>query len=373
MSDFRQVTEQELDILGEAYSIISSVKESSPTLYVAGEIKSGSTIFNLCQEAAAEYEIIEPEEVEKFKIEAVALVIPINDDTIHYLNGSGLMVGIDEEFAYQEKGQKEIKTANMKFGNGAREKFKFSDFIDPVLLEDEMDVVEYLQSKTNGKIEAPKAEKPETTPETSVEIPEEGTEVTEEGKKSSSLKVAEDNFEDIEFEDHSQWLSAVKKLWPQAKHNKKGEPGYVGGYGDENDEEFVIGPDMQADVVAVWVADSDFGWVVKPATSKKSDLENSRIVRILDEYGNMWDDSDTQSTMNLIQQVEEASDEHQFVSYEAGNISKWIIETKDGPEAAFRYISMKSEIDYDTVASEAIVMNKEEMLNFLNESLELTN
>lgn len=307
MSDFREITEKELEVLGESYEILSSVLsiEGGPfTLYVAGEIKSGSPIFKLCEEAAAEYEVMEPEEIEKFKIEKLALVIQVTGDTIYYLASSGLMVGDDEEFAYQAKDSKEIKTANMKFGNGVRERLKFNQLIDPVLLENEDEIAEYLQSKTNGKIEAQEGvskpvTEPAPAPETSVEIPEElaaepapetptETELPEEGKESSL---------------------------------------------------------------------------------KKSDLEKSRIVRILDEYGNMWNDGDKESTMKLIQEVEMANDEHQFVSYAAGEISKWLIETKNGPEAAIRYIAMKSEIDYDTVAEEAAVLSKTELLDFLNEVL----
>lgn len=66
-----------------------------------------------------------------------------------------------------------------------------------------------------------------------------------------------------EFDDYEEWLAAAKSRFPKARHNKKGLPGYVPGYGEEDDEEFVVGPDMQADVVAVWVADDDFGWILR--------------------------------------------------------------------------------------------------------------
>lgn len=66
-----------------------------------------------------------------------------------------------------------------------------------------------------------------------------------------------------EFDDYEEWLAEAKRRFPKARHNKKGLPGYVNGYGEENDEEFVTGPDMQADLVAVWVADDEFGWVAQ--------------------------------------------------------------------------------------------------------------
>ena len=66
---------------------------------------------------------------------------------------------------------------------------------------------------------------------------------------------------EIEFNDYEEWLAAAKAAHPTARHNKQGLPGWVHGYGEANDEEFLNGPDMQADLVAVWCTDDGFGWV----------------------------------------------------------------------------------------------------------------
>lgn len=80
-----------------------------------------------------------------------------------------------------------------------------------------------------------------------------------------------------EFNDYEDWLAAAKAAHPAARHNKQGLPGWVHGYGEANDEEFVTGPDMQADVVAVWVADDGFGWVlVVPTTA--ADMKADELV-----------------------------------------------------------------------------------------------
>ena len=80
-----------------------------------------------------------------------------------------------------------------------------------------------------------------------------------------------------EFNDYEDWLAAAKAAHPAARHNKQGLPGWVHGYGEANDEEFVTGPDMQADVVAVWCADNGFGWVLEaPATA--ADMKSSELV-----------------------------------------------------------------------------------------------
>lgn len=64
-----------------------------------------------------------------------------------------------------------------------------------------------------------------------------------------------------EYDDYDQWLADAKKHWPKARHNKKGNPGWKQGYGEENDEEFLVGPDLQSDVVGVWMANDGFGWL----------------------------------------------------------------------------------------------------------------
>ena len=74
--------------------------------------------------------------------------------------------------------------------------------------------------------------------------------------------------DEVQLTDYEEWLAAAKAAHPAARHNKQGQPGWVHGYGEANDEEFVTGPDMQADVVAVWCADDGFGWVaVTPETA----------------------------------------------------------------------------------------------------------
>ncbi len=80
--------------------------------------------------------------------------------------------------------------------------------------------------------------------------------------------------DEVQLNDYEEWLAAAKAAHPAARHNKQGEPGWVRGYGSPEDEEFVTGPDMQADVVAVWCADVGFGWVaVTPETAARMKAE----------------------------------------------------------------------------------------------------
>ena len=85
--------------------------------------------------------------------------------------------------------------------------------------------------------------------------------------------------------DYEEWLAAAKAAHPAARHNKQGQPGWVHGYGDAADEEFVTGPDMQADVVAVWVADAGFGWVaVVPETAADMKASDGLVYFKVTEY-----------------------------------------------------------------------------------------
>ena len=68
-----------------------------------------------------------------------------------------------------------------------------------------------------------------------------------------------------EYDDYDQWIADAKRHWPKARHNKPGTTGWVQGYGEENDEEFLRGPDLQSDVVAVWNTDDSFGWILRSA------------------------------------------------------------------------------------------------------------
>lgn len=86
---------------------------------------------------------------------------------------------------------------------------------------------------------------------------------------SSVTADSDESYEFDEYDDYDQWLADVKKHWPKARHNKRGLPGYKPGYGEPEDEEFVIGPDMQADVVAVWVAKDGFGWLMRNPQSEE--------------------------------------------------------------------------------------------------------
>lgn len=84
----------------------------------------------------------------------------------------------------------------------------------------------------------------------------------------ATMAAATQDSEFDEYDDYDQWLKDIKEQWPDARHNKKGEPDWQQGYGEENDEEFLIGPDMQADVVGVWVTDDKFGWLMRGDGSK---------------------------------------------------------------------------------------------------------
>ena len=80
--------------------------------------------------------------------------------------------------------------------------------------------------------------------------------------------------DEAEFQDYEAWVAAASAAHPTARHNKRGLPGWMQGYGSPEDEEFVTGPDMQADVVAVWCADAGFGWVaVNPETAARMKAE----------------------------------------------------------------------------------------------------
>lgn len=68
-------------------------------------------------------------------------------------------------------------------------------------------------------------------------------------------------YREKEFSEYEEWVNVAKSSYPHARHNKRGLPGYTQGYGNEDDEEFVVGPDMQADVVAVWNSEDKFGLV----------------------------------------------------------------------------------------------------------------
>lgn len=88
--------------------------------------------------------------------------------------------------------------------------------------------------------------------------------------RATSLKIEASQPEFDEYDDYDQWLQDAKKHWPKAHHNKQGEPGYKPGYGEANDEEFLVGPDMQSDVVGVWVTDDGFGWLMRSDASVES-------------------------------------------------------------------------------------------------------
>lgn len=68
-------------------------------------------------------------------------------------------------------------------------------------------------------------------------------------------------YELVEFDDYDAWLQAARSSFPDARHNKKGKMDWVPGYGEEDDEEFVAGPDLQTDVVAAWCRSASYGWV----------------------------------------------------------------------------------------------------------------
>lgn len=91
--------------------------------------------------------------------------------------------------------------------------------------------------------------------------------------------------DELNFSDYEEWLAAAKAAHPAARHNKQGQPGWVHGYGSAEDEEFVTGPDMQADVVAVWCADDCFGWVaVQPETAASMKASDELVYFEVVEY-----------------------------------------------------------------------------------------
>lgn len=67
----------------------------------------------------------------------------------------------------------------------------------------------------------------------------------------------------FEVDSYDEWLEACKLHNPEGRLNKKGEPGYIVGYGEEDDQEWVVdkvNPDMQADVLGCWSESNQFGW-----------------------------------------------------------------------------------------------------------------
>lgn len=110
---------------------------------------------------------------------------------------------------------------------------------------------------------------------------------------------------------------------------------------------------------------------LKKTGSKKADVQNSRIVRVLDEAGNSWDES-KESTAEMLERIKDSNKGNEFVSFAEGNLSKFFIEVKNGPEAAIRYIAEKTEMDYDEVkaAPSLVVMTWQEAVDFLQEIID---
>lgn len=84
---------------------------------------------------------------------------------------------------------------------------------------------------------------------------------------------------------------------------------------------------------------------------RKSSAANSEIVKIwAEEAIENWTPEELFELYTRIQ--EETSPNAQFVSWVGGNLSGYIIEVKNGPEAAIRFISSIYDIDRDEVAEE---------------------
>jgi hypothetical protein len=90
---------------------------------------------------------------------------------------------------------------------------------------------------------------------------------------------------------------------------------------------------------------------------------------VLDEAGNSWNEDDKQSNLEMLERIEDSNKSNQFVSFAEGNLSKFFIEVKNGPEAAIRYIASKLDMDYDEVAAASAVLTWQEAKDFINEIL----
>lgn len=109
----------------------------------------------------------------------------------------------------------------------------------------------------------------------------------------------------------------------------------------------------------------------KASSLKKADPKNSRIVRVLDESGNTWDES-KESTLEMLERIQDSNKGNEFVSFAEGELSRFFIEVKNGPEAAIRYIAQKTDMDYDEVKASPsfTVMSWQEAVDFLQEIID---
>jgi hypothetical protein len=101
--------------------------------------------------------------------------------------------------------------------------------------------------------------------------------------------------------------------------------------------------------------------------SKKADAQSSRIVNILDEPGSDWNDQDQASNARMMEKIQDSNKNNQYVSYTEGELSHFLIEVKNGPEAAIRYIAAKLDVDYDEIASDAVTLSWSELESMMHE------
>lgn len=260
---FIEITKEQLENLGASLDILGKIKDlDGHSLFVVGKMDS-KYFDNMIDQYIEEYDFdVDADNKEEVKAakaatkaKAIALVLPVSGDTVHYLTTTGLR--LDTENVYIDIEKKGIKDCDLDLSSIG--KMKFENLKDVVLMEDTMYVPEYLGGNTKtGSVEEPKT--------------------------------------------------------------------------------------------------ADTG---------------SRIVRILDANGNDWDENDVESTVKMIEKVEEADPSHMFVSYAEGELSKWFIEVKNGPEAAYNYLAMKMEDqDKDAIINSSVVLSKDEAIEFFNGVLE---
>jgi hypothetical protein len=114
------------------------------------------------------------------------------------------------------------------------------------------------------------------------------------------------------------------------------------------------------------------GGVIAPkGSAQKKGADQSQIVKVWADVP-VEDGWNEDKKLELIRQIEdEGLLFENFVSWVGGNVTGYIIQIKGGPEAAFRYISAKTDLDYDDVVKDALVLDGEELGDLLLDSMEM--
>jgi len=71
-----------------------------------------------------------------------------------------------------------------------------------------------------------------------------------------------------EVDTYEDWIAGCKANHPSGRLNKKGDPGHIAGYGEDDDQEWIVNkedPDMQADILThYWIPASQVEYITDP-------------------------------------------------------------------------------------------------------------